>query len=293
MKSILLFSFLLFLSSTGKIKAENIFSNENSSGVLTTAPAQPTVFTVSEPMKITMLRTYHYNSGKGVAGGGISLRSSGGVIFGPYKAEVYNKYYLMIKPDLIFPADKYTIVVAENSTWSNNVKSGNRGFALVQGEKLDFGTKGPVNSIFQNRTINWTKGPVKPSVFKGIESDNSKLLSFSGPGFKSNEVYKNGNDYNTIENMIVGNEFEFTCYYKLPQSSPLIWKDYIFFTDNENFKYLSGTLVDRGYFKNFNAHLIQIKFKANKPGSGYVRVWAFDYESKQLIGPKLIKYIIK
>jgi hypothetical protein len=153
----MVFCFAMFFVLLPEVKAETtIFNNENGGAVMNN-PTNPTTFTLSEPMGITYVRTYHWNSGRGQALGTIGFRNSAGKLFGPYPTSASATFWVA-KPKLIFPPDTYTVVDSHPATWSHNGQSGGRGFALVNGESLSVDEKGRVNSIFRSQGDQ--KGPV-------------------------------------------------------------------------------------------------------------------------------------
>ncbi|OPX76460.1 MAG: hypothetical protein A4E44_00656 [Methanosaeta sp. PtaB.Bin018] len=101
------------------------------------APTVPTIFTLESSMKITKIRTYHWNSGQGMTPGSISLRDSAGNTYGPWQAYgepgmggVPNAYWV-VEPDVVLPPGTYEVVDSDPSTWSQNSETGGRGVAWV------------------------------------------------------------------------------------------------------------------------------------------------------------------
>lgn len=126
-----------------------IFTNENGERILTTPPSQPTVFTLTEPTHLTLIRTHHYNRGRGATPGTIALRNSKGDTVGSWAAVLTSTYYWTVQPRLVFPADTYTIVDSQPATWSQNTRSGGRGFATVNGAFPAAADKSRVQSLFR------------------------------------------------------------------------------------------------------------------------------------------------
>lgn len=119
-------------------ESELVFTNSNSDG-LRGAATQPTQFTLNRPHRITMLRTYHHNGGKGAPPGTLTLVSAAGVAYGPWNAAgVGDKtgrqnLFWQVEPHIDLPAGTYTILDSDPSTWGANEGSGKAGFAWVWG----------------------------------------------------------------------------------------------------------------------------------------------------------------
>jgi len=104
-------------------------------------PTRTTVFTVSEPTRVTRIATYHWNDGQGAPPGRISLRNMSGETFGPWQASgepgqggVPNAYWV-VEPDVALAAGSYTIVDSNPSTWAQNAATGGAGMASVEGHR--------------------------------------------------------------------------------------------------------------------------------------------------------------
>jgi hypothetical protein len=118
---------------------EEIFNNNNVLAVQSD-PTNPTEFTIDRERFITEITTYHYFNG-GTPAGTISLKHTDGTIYGPWQSlgidgqgGVENAYWSCY-PDASIKAGTYTIQVSNNSTWSHNNTSDNRGFAVVKARK--------------------------------------------------------------------------------------------------------------------------------------------------------------
>ncbi len=122
---------------TGFIVIDNF-----NSGSVANNPSGITTFTLSQYSKITAIQTYHWNNGKGILKlGTIKLTTSDGKVYGPWTAKgsvghsgVLNVFWT-VYPNLELPPGTYTIVDSDNSTWSYNAQSLNKGFAKVNGMK--------------------------------------------------------------------------------------------------------------------------------------------------------------
>lgn len=126
-----------------------IFTNENGERIVVSAPSQPTSFALTEPTYLTLIRTHHYNRGRGATPGTISLRNSKGDTVGSWAAALNGTYYWTVEPRLVFPPDTYTIVDSQPATWSHNAKSGSRGFATVNGAFPAAAHKSRVQGLFR------------------------------------------------------------------------------------------------------------------------------------------------
>lgn len=100
-------------------------------------PTAPTVFTLESQMRISRIRTYHWNHGQGMTPGSISLRDSAGNTYGPWQA--YGEpgmggvpdAYWVVEPDVVLPPGRYEVVDSDPSTWSQNSDTGGRGVTWV------------------------------------------------------------------------------------------------------------------------------------------------------------------
>jgi hypothetical protein len=109
----------------------------NDKGVLN-GPIVPTTFTTTKAYKITYFMTYHANDMKGALEGTVSLRSSDGKTYGPWKVnptpglEGKPTGYWIATPNVEIPAGTYTVIDSDHSTWSHNTFSGGRGFTEIR-----------------------------------------------------------------------------------------------------------------------------------------------------------------
>lgn len=119
-------------------KAMVLYDNGNIGGV-GNGPQRPTVFTLSAPHLITLVQTYHWNSGRGATPGTISLRDAGGRTWGPWQARgtpgqggVPNANWLA-HPNVTLPAGTYTVIDSDPASWAQNAQSQGAGFVRVEG----------------------------------------------------------------------------------------------------------------------------------------------------------------
>jgi hypothetical protein len=113
--------------------------NGNVAGVQNNA-RNPTRCTLDAPTLVTLVRTYHWNNGRGVAPGTIGLRAQDGTLYGPWQATgspgqggVPNAYW-EAQPNVVLPAGTYTIVDSDPATWANNSGSNFSGMSTIQGQ---------------------------------------------------------------------------------------------------------------------------------------------------------------
>ncbi|NSW55765.1 MAG: hypothetical protein HPY44_07130 [Armatimonadetes bacterium] len=122
-------------------QAVTLFDNSNTVGVQN-GPSQPTVFSLDRPHGIALVRTYHWNSGKGATPGTLALRGADGAVYGPWQArgagdQQRSNIMWVVEPKIVVPAGQYTVVDSDPSTWGANSASGGRGFAWVNGVPAD------------------------------------------------------------------------------------------------------------------------------------------------------------
>ena len=113
--------------------------DNNNIGAVFNLPTQATSFVLEEPLWLSRIETYHWNSGQGQALGTISIQSESGEIFGPWEVKgrcgqggVINAYWTAY-PKREIPVGVYTVIDSDPGTWSHNVESGGSGFAQVSG----------------------------------------------------------------------------------------------------------------------------------------------------------------
>lgn len=119
-----------------------VFDNCNTGGVYN-KPSRPTAFTLGSSHRITMIRTYHWNDGRGATSPGtIALQGPGGRTYGPWQARgtagqggVPNANWI-VSPDVDLPAGTYTVVDSNPASWSQNGGSQGSGHTRVEGLPL-------------------------------------------------------------------------------------------------------------------------------------------------------------
>jgi hypothetical protein len=108
-------------------------------GSVSNGASRTTTFSTSRSWLVTKIVTYHWNDGRGMAPGFISLRASDGALFGPWWAVgepgsggVPNAYWVVL-PNTIIPSDTYTVIDSDPDTWSQNQETGGRGISWGDG----------------------------------------------------------------------------------------------------------------------------------------------------------------
>jgi len=105
--------------------------------------SKPTVFTIVESWMVTEIKTYHWNNGKGVSPGMISLKSSDGITYGPWQATglegqggVVDAYWV-VSPQVTIPAGTYTVIDSDPDTWAkNDADTGGMGMSWGKGVRM-------------------------------------------------------------------------------------------------------------------------------------------------------------
>ncbi|MBI3705458.1 MAG: hypothetical protein HY244_16795 [Rhizobiales bacterium] len=119
-------------------RIERLFDNGNIYAVQN-RPTRETTFTLSRPIHLTKIMTYHWNDGRGAPAGTIGLRDGAGEIYGPWEAVgqpgqggVPSAYWI-VEGDLELPAGTYTFLDSDPSTWSQNAGSRGAGMVIMEG----------------------------------------------------------------------------------------------------------------------------------------------------------------
>ena len=119
-------------------QSEKIFDNGNIYAVKN-RPTRTTVLVFDTPTRITQIKTYHWNNGRGAPAGTIALQSSSGETFGPWRTVglpgqggVRSAYWVAL-PDVSLPAGEYTVIDSAPSTWAHNAATSGAGMVEVEG----------------------------------------------------------------------------------------------------------------------------------------------------------------
>lgn len=132
---------LLATASPASAQMRDLFNNTNIDGV-SNGPTRGPQFKLNAPARITQIVTYHWNFQRGARPGAIALRNQNGQIFGPFAARGTSgqggssNVNWVADINVTIPAGSYTVLDSDPATWSNNARSGFRGFAVVRGSLL-------------------------------------------------------------------------------------------------------------------------------------------------------------
>lgn len=117
-------------SSSPEAQAVKFFDNGNILAVFNGAPCAPT-FTTARDYLLTEISNYHWNNAQGEAPPGqIGLKSSTGVIYGPWEVTTrpgqggVPHAYWIVNPKILLPAGTYTVTDSHPQSWSYNQASG-------------------------------------------------------------------------------------------------------------------------------------------------------------------------
>jgi hypothetical protein len=106
-------------------------------------PGKPSKFELEEAQVITLIRTTHWNGGRGAAPGSLALRCRDGKLYGPWPATgmahangTANVYWLA-RPNLSLPATVCSVVDSDPGTWSYADDTKKRGLVRVEGYNPD------------------------------------------------------------------------------------------------------------------------------------------------------------
>ncbi|MDD9304266.1 MAG: hypothetical protein HUK40_18730 [Desulfobacter sp.] len=124
--------FILSSAGAGEVK---LFSNFNKSTVFN---LKSTRFTLSKPMVITRIETYHWNNQQGTQTvGRVGIKG-----VGSWQAKgspgMYNtpNAYWKVYPNIVLNPGTYIVTDSDPSTWSQNAGSGGIGFARIFGRPV-------------------------------------------------------------------------------------------------------------------------------------------------------------
>lgn len=115
-----------------------LFDGFNAEGV-GSGPTAKTRFTLTERCRITAIRHYHYNRGKGAVPGTIALQDSAGREVGRWGATGRDvaagapSVFWSCAPDIVLGPGTYTLIDSDPATWSTNDAAKSAGFAQVDG----------------------------------------------------------------------------------------------------------------------------------------------------------------
>ncbi|MBI4719835.1 MAG: hypothetical protein HY770_01095 [Chitinivibrionia bacterium] len=165
---------LLLLPWYGEAATITAVNNENGAGVMNGAPGGPS-FTLSQVSELQLIRTYHWNNGRGAPLGQIWLQGGpNNLRYGPWQATAQATFWVVQPPRVVLPAGTYTVGDSDHATWSYNSQSGGKGFALVNVNTLTLASSGiedqkgvvarlavPDRPVVIDTLMDDTKGPVQ------------------------------------------------------------------------------------------------------------------------------------
>lgn len=106
---------------------------------LKSGPGKPTKFELDEPRVITLIRTTHWNGGRGAPPGHIGLQCRDGKTYGPWPAvglpdrKGTPDVYWVVRPNIALSATVCAIQDSDPATWSYAEDTRQRGLARVEG----------------------------------------------------------------------------------------------------------------------------------------------------------------
>ena len=121
-----------------------VFDNGNV-GAVQNGPTRATTFRLPTRTHLTEITTYHWNSGRGAAGGTLQIVGISGDVYGPWSARVVDRFYWTAQVNLTLPAGEYRIVDSAPATWAQNAQSGGAGMAWILGFPDGEGPREAVN----------------------------------------------------------------------------------------------------------------------------------------------------
>ena len=123
---------------SSSVAEQQIFSI-TSVGVAYNGATKATRFIISRSWLVTRIVTYHWNDGRGVTPGTISLRADDGTTYGPWQATgepgsggVLDAYWV-VKPNVVIPPGTYTVIDSDPGTWAQNEDTGGAGMSWGYG----------------------------------------------------------------------------------------------------------------------------------------------------------------
>lgn len=121
--------------------AGDLCNNGNIYAVYNRPAAASTPCRLARPARVHTVMTYHWNGGRGVAGGTITLRQRAtGKVFGPFRVKTtpetgnIRNVYWTATLDMVLPAGDYDVFDSDVATWSWNQGSGNNGIVVMVGD---------------------------------------------------------------------------------------------------------------------------------------------------------------
>ncbi len=105
-------------------------------------PGMETTLSLKRTCLITLVKTTHFNDGRGAKPGSLGLRDASGRLHGPWPArgegeEGIRYLYWIAEPMVVLPPGEYTVVDSEPATWSHNAQSRHQGMTRIKGTLMD------------------------------------------------------------------------------------------------------------------------------------------------------------
>ena len=182
------------------------WANWNTGSVVNGPPEADTIFSISKPVAVTYLDSYHYYNGEGVSWPGeITLVSDSGKKFGPFQMDsIENNYviwHLVIQEgDLILPAGTYTVYDSDPNTWSSNAASDGAGLFGINWEPVAGSGSSTPSGKVQPVTPKSSEGIIGSWIWidgstVNMESDGAVIAIKNGKSIPSGTWTKSGDSY--------------------------------------------------------------------------------------------------
>jgi hypothetical protein len=124
-------------TDTSRAATTVALNSENTAAVYNNPPGGNPVFSLTQPARLTLLRTYHWNGGAGSTPGTLWLKGGpNNLQYGPWQASAEATFWVVKPTGVYLPAGTYTVFDSNPATWSYNAQSGNKGFTLVHVDPL-------------------------------------------------------------------------------------------------------------------------------------------------------------
>jgi tetratricopeptide (TPR) repeat protein len=130
-------------AAAAPVAAAAVIYDNGNIGAVGNGPQRATSFTLAVPHVVTLLQTYHWNSGRGATPGTIALRDDSGRVWGPWQARgtpgqggVPNANWVT-NPNVSLPAGTYTVIDSDPASWAHNAQSQGAGFVRIEGRPAE------------------------------------------------------------------------------------------------------------------------------------------------------------